>query len=100
EWVKLLPLQLERSQTIESTLDSVGPKKKVCITGTLDMTRKDLTEHLEQFGYIVNNSVTKDTYCLISDGEQDSSKYTKAMQYGIKIIDYWSNRKNILNGVL
>lgn len=98
EWVLKLPLQLERNQAIESVLDAHGPRKRIVITGKLDISRSDLSEHLEKLGFEVANSVTKDTYCLISASDETSSKYTKAVQYGITILDYWANRANILKG--
>jgi NAD-dependent DNA ligase len=72
----------------------------VCITGTLDMTRKDLQSILEDKGYTVTSTVTKDCYALIFNGETSSSKYKKAVQNGVQTIDYWKNKKDILNGLI
>lgn len=101
DWVEKLPLQLEQVISIDDILGQSEEKeiKKVCISGKVDMTKSDLTEVLEKFGYTVASSVTKDCYALITAGSP-TSKVKKAEQYGIKIIDYWANRNNILNGVL
>jgi DNA ligase (NAD+) len=96
EWVNTLPLQLEQNVTVE---DVVGtPARKVCITGKLDMTRGDLGDRLEKFGFKVTSTVTKDCYALITGGDTTSSKYKRAVTLGITIIDYWSSQKNVLSG--
>ena len=96
EWVNTLPLQLEQNVTVE---DVVGtPARKVCITGKLDMTRSDLGDRLETFGFKVTSTVTKDCYALITGGDTSSSKYKRAVTLGITIIDYWSSQKNVLSG--
>lgn len=97
EWVLELPLKLSHDQSIdfESNSDEV---RKICITGKLDMTRNDLAEILTAKGFTVTTTVTKDCYALISAGDTSSSKYNKAISLGIKIVDYWENRNNILNG--
>jgi DNA ligase (NAD+) len=95
EWVEKLPLQLIQSVEITNILQT---KKKVCVTGKLDMTRTQIAEVLEKHGYVVASSVTKDCYALISAGDTSSSKYTKAKQLGIQIVDYWSRKKDVLGG--
>ena len=95
-WVKTLPLQLEaNTDFITTDFD----QRKVCISGKLDMTKKDLEEHLSKYNIKVINSVTKDCDLLISDGKE-SSKFKKAKQYNVKIINYWEEKTNILNGQL
>ena len=96
DWVKNLPLQLEQDITVEQSL---GTEKKICITGKADMTRNELASHLSQYGFKNSSTVTKDCYALISAGDTSSSKYTRAVNLGIKIIDYWDNKSNIMNGV-
>lgn len=98
DWVLKLPLQLEEHNSVADIIS--GSAKKVCITGTLDMTRKDLQSILEDKGYTVTSTVTKDCYALIFNGETSSSKYKKAVQNGVQTIDYWKNKKDILNGLL
>jgi len=96
EWVTQLPLQLEQSITVDSLLKTSG--RKVCVTGKLDMTRNDITEHLEKLGFKVTSTVSKDCYALITAGDTSSSKYEKAKQLGINIIDYWASKKDVLAG--
>ena len=96
EWVNTLPLQLEQNVTVE---DVVGTSaRKVCITGKLDITRGDLGDRLEKFGFKVTSTVTKDCYALITGGDTTSSKYKRAITLGITIVDYWSSQKNVLSG--
>lgn len=95
EWVYELPLQLEQQLTLEKVENT---SKKVCITGKLDMTRSQLSDILEQKGYKVTSTVTKDCYALITDGDNKSSKYVKATSIGVKVVDYWSNKKSVLSG--
>jgi DNA ligase (NAD+) len=95
EWVEQLPLQLEQNVQVSCVLKQ---SKKVCVTGKLDMTRTQITELLEQKGFSVSSSVTKDCYALITAGDDSSSKYVKAVQLGVQIIDYWSRKKEVLSG--
>lgn len=98
-WVENLPLQL--SQEVNVNIDNISTstaRKKVCITGKMDMTRNDLSDKLEDLGYTVVSTVTKNCDVLISGGDTTSSKYKKAIQYGIPVVDYWSNKKNVLLG--
>jgi len=97
EWVYGLPLQLEQNQSIDFESDS-SEVRKICITGKIDMTRNELAEMLEGKGFKVTNTVTKDCYALITAGDTSSSKYKKADTSGIKIVDYWENRTEVLNG--
>ena len=72
-------------------------RKKVCITGKLDMTRNQLSDILEDKGFQVTSTVTKDCYALVA-GDTVSSKYKKAMTIGVNVIDYWSSKKDVLSG--
>ena len=97
EWVYGLPLRLEQNQSIDFESDS-DEVRKICITGKMDMTRNELAEILESKGFKVTNTVTKDCYALITAGDTSSSKYKKADTSGIKVVDYWENRTEVLNG--
>ena len=98
DWVYSLPLQLSEEITTDDITEI--PTRKVCITGKLDMTRSDLASHLEEgFNFKVTSTVTKDCYALITGGDTTSSKYKKASQQGIIIVDYWQNRTDVLNGI-
>ena len=93
-WVENLPLQLEQNVQVEEILVT---RKKVCITGKLDMTRSQLASILEEKGFQVTSTVTKDCYTLVA-GDTTSSKYKKAMTIGVNVIDYWSSKKEVLSG--
>ncbi len=94
-WVWELPLRLEQQTQVTSILNT---SKKVCITGKLDMDRSDLVDILNKFGFVESKTVTKDCYALIYAGDTTSSKYKKAVAQGTTLVDYWANRKNILQG--
>jgi len=93
-WVENLPLQLEQNVQVEEILVT---RKKVCITGKLDMTRSQLASILEEKGFQVTSTVTKDCYTLVA-GDTTSSKYKKAITIGVNVIDYWSSKKEVLSG--
>jgi DNA ligase (NAD+) len=97
EWVYGLPLRLEQNQSIDFESDS-DEVRKICITGKMDMTRNELAEVLESKGFKVTSTVTKDCYALITAGDTSSSKYKKAISSGIKVVDYWESRTEVLNG--
>lgn len=94
DWVQTLPLQLEQNVQVEEVITA---QRKVCITGKLDMTRNQLAEIIEENGFKVTSTVTKDCYALIA-GDTTSSKYKKAMTIGVNVIDYWSSKKDVLSG--
>lgn len=96
DWVYQLPLKLEQSISVADLITKPG--RKICITGKMDMTRNDLGEILQKLGFKVVSSVTKDCYALITAGDTSSSKYVKAKQLDIRIVDYWSSKKDVLVG--
>ena len=62
--------------------------KTVCITGKLnDFKNRTLAgKYLESFGFKVASSVTKKTNYLVDEEDKQSSKRTKAENYGISIV--------------
>jgi DNA ligase (NAD+) len=59
----------------------------VVITGTLEkFTREEAQELLKAKGYKISSGVTKKT-SLVVVGANPGSKYSKAKELGIKIID-------------
>ena len=98
EWVLELPLNLEKDLTVKDV--AMPRNKKVCITGKLDITRDKLAEILTNLGYTVTDTVTKDLYALISGGGTTTGrKHKMAEKYGTRIIEYETNRENILAGL-
>jgi NAD-dependent DNA ligase len=63
--------------------------KTVCITGKLASfkTKAEATKALENMGFKVTESVTKQTNYLVDEDNKGSSKRTKADQLGITIIE-------------
>jgi DNA ligase (NAD+) len=96
EWVQQLPLQLEQIISVSELISTTS--RKVCITGKMDMTRTELADILEKLGYQITSTVTKDCYALITGGDTSSSKYLKAKQLDITVVDYWSSKKDVLAG--
>lgn len=60
--------------------------KRIVITGTLSIPRKELENMLIKFGAKISSSVSKNTDFVIA-GEDAGSKYDKAINLGIEIID-------------
>lgn len=66
---------------------SVFEGKTVVVTGTLkNYSRMEIKEKLESLGAKVSSSVSKKTDYVIA-GESTGSKYEKAVQFGVEIID-------------
>jgi DNA ligase (NAD+) len=96
EWVERLPYKLEVSKDNNPQEDA--QIRKICITGKLDMTKQELTDHLSRYGFEVIGSVTKECYALISNGEE-STKTKQANKYGIPVINYWKSKAIVLKGM-
>ena len=74
------------AKPIEMT-DSPFAGKTVVLTGTLhSMTREEAKARLQALGAHVTNSVSRKTDFVIA-GENPGSKYTKAQQLGVTILD-------------
>ena len=72
-------------EKIDTSNENINGKTFV-ITGTLSNSRDVYKEKLESLGAKVTGSVTKKTdYVLV--GENPGSKYDKAVELGIKIIN-------------
>jgi DNA ligase (NAD+) len=62
--------------------------KKFCITGTLTMKRSDLQKMIKANSGVAVSSVTKATdYLITNDTESSSSKFKKAQELKIPIIN-------------
>src|SRR6516225_745352 len=67
--------------------------KTFVLTGTLpSMTREEATEKIEALGGHVTGSVSKKTNCVLA-GTEPGSKFDKAKELGVKIIDEAEFRK-------
>jgi NAD-dependent DNA ligase len=60
----------------------------VCISGKLTSykTKAQATEYLEQLGYLVKSSLTKDVTILVNESGIESAKTRTAQERGVKII--------------
>lgn len=71
----------------EEVEESIFTDKRVVITGTLQAyKRKELQDIIERMGGKVSNSVSRNTDYVIV-GENPGSKYEKALELGIEIIN-------------
>ena len=82
-----LPFSFRFSEA--SSIASVEPKGTVCISGKLNSykTKAEATKVLEELGYTVKSSLTKDVQILINESGIESSKTQKARESGVKIIE-------------
>jgi DNA ligase (NAD+) len=80
-------------EILVNDFSSVGDKGVVCITGTFDLPRPELSQLLQLKGYQVVTAVTKKTTLLLA-GLDPGSKVEKATKMKIKIIN---NYKELLS---
>lgn len=75
-----------REVEVQEVIDNPFVGKTIVVTGSLkDFSRTEIKEKLEGLGAKVSGSVSKKTdYVLV--GEDAGSKYTKAVELGIKIL--------------
>ena len=73
------------SQRIEA-VDNPFKGKKVVITGSMTQPRSKIKEMLESLGAKISSSVSKNTDFVIY-GEDAGSKYDKAKELGVKLLD-------------
>ena len=73
----------------------------VCISGKLKSfkTKAQATEALEQHGYTVKSSVTKDVTILVNESGVESQKTTKARESGVTIVEDLLTFLGELNGI-
>ena len=83
-----LPYVLPQSMLFEKPVqkDIAGI---VCISGKLKSfkTKAEATKVLEQHGYTVKSSVTKDVTILVNESGVESQKTTKAREAGVTIVE-------------
>ncbi len=84
---KLLAIGVSPRYEEEEVVESIFTGKKVVITGTITgYSRNELKDIIEKMGGQVSGSVSKNTDYVIV-GENPGSKYEKALELGIEIID-------------
>jgi len=70
----------------EEIEENIFTNKKIVITGSFGITRKEIKSFIEKSGGQVTGSVSSNTDFLVM-GENPGSKYDKAKSLGIRIID-------------
>ena len=84
--LKAKGLQLD-SEVLEINVDNIFSNKTIVVTGSFtDYSRKDVTQLLESYNANVTSSVSKKTDMLVY-GEKAGSKYTKAVELNIQVMD-------------
>ena len=73
----------------------------VCISGKLNSfgTKAQATQALEQHGYTVKSSVTKDVTILVNESGIESQKTTKARESGVTIVENLLDFLGEMNGI-
>lgn len=80
-------LNISTKKQLETT-NSPFASKTIVVTGALNYyTRTTIQEELERLGAKMGSSVSKKTDYLLTNEESGSSKYKKAIELGIKIIN-------------
>ncbi|WP_138159765.1 NAD-dependent DNA ligase LigA [Peptoniphilus catoniae] len=92
---KLLKLGVKPYYEEKRGENSYFSGKKIVLTGALTIARADLKKKLESLGANITGSVSKNTDLVIA-GESPGSKYDKAVELNIEIID--ENKLNELLG--
>ena len=92
-------LELPHSFAFESPKVRTGGV--ICISGKLKSfgTKAQATEALEQHGYTVKSSVTKDVTILINESGVESQKTTKARESGVTIVENLLDFLGETNGI-
>lgn len=85
EKLRTYGLNFNSEDSTNSIKESVFKGKTIVLTGSLEMSRKDVTKLLEDLGASVTSSVSKNTDYVIY-GEEAGSKLTKAKDLGIKLL--------------
>ena len=95
-----LPYVLPQSMLFEKPVqkDIAGI---VCISGKLKSfkTKAEATKVLEQHGYTVKSSVTKDVTILVNESGVESQKTTKARESGVTIVENLLDFLGETNGI-
>ncbi|NPA10842.1 MAG: NAD-dependent DNA ligase LigA [Epsilonproteobacteria bacterium] len=95
ELINILKPKNPQKKEIE---DSPFKDKRVVLTGTMSKSRSEIKKLLEDLGAKVSSSVSKKTDYVIY-GEDAGSKYDKAKELGVKLIDeakMWEMIKNLV----
>jgi NAD-dependent DNA ligase len=80
-----LPFRWVQTLKVSQPTETTGV---VCISGKLKSykTKAQATEYLEQLGYLVKSSLTKDVTILVNESGIESAKTRTAQERGVKII--------------
>lgn len=86
--ISALIYELDISNETDIVLTSAFTGKTVVVTGALkNYSRQTIQEELERLGAKMGSSVSKKTDYLLTNEQSGSSKYKKAVELGIKIIN-------------
>ena len=101
EWIEEEYPLLELPHSFAFDSPKVRTGGVVCISGKLKSfkTKAQATETLEQHGYTVKSSVTKDVTILVNESGVESQKTTKARESGVTIVENLLDFLGETNGI-
>ena len=101
EWIEEEYPLLEIPHSFAFESPKVRTGGVVCISGKLKSfkTKAQATETLEQHGYTVKSSVTKDVTILVNESGVESQKTTKARESGVTIVENLLDFLGETNGI-
>ena len=101
EWIEEEYPLLEIPHSFAFDSPKVRTGGVVCISGKLKSfkTKAQATEKLEQHGYTVKSSVTKDVTILVNESGVESQKTTKARESGVTIVENLLDFLGETNGI-
>ena len=101
EWIEEEYPLLELPHNFAFESPKVRTGGVVCISGKLKSfkTKAQATEMLEQHGYTVKSSVTRDVTILVNESGVESQKTTKARESGVTIVENLLDFLGETNGI-
>ena len=101
EWIEEEYPLLELPHNFAFESPKVRTGGVICISGKLKSfgTKAQATEALEQHGYTVKSSVTKDVTILVNESGVESQKTTKARESGVTIVENLLDFLGETNGI-
>lgn len=86
-----------RPRPVEKAIKKADVQLTIVVTGAFDIPRKEIETMIKEAGHKTSGSVSKKTsYLLASPGEEGTSKYKKAKELNITIINTLKDLEEIL----
>ena len=86
-----------RPKAVTKEIKKATNQLTIVITGAFDISRKEIEAMIKDAGHKTSGSVSKKTnYLLASPGEEGTTKYKKAKDLGINVINTLEELKNVI----